>query len=140
MRSVLILLFLLGSLGRGGSDTFVHWRGDYEAARHEAVQTGKRLLLVLVKKPAVGRRLLGAIRDDLALSEKISQRCVAVLVTVYAKARYPIELYYTMKFPAVFLVDAKHEIPLGTPCIGESLGCLRRKLLPKPGTNAEGAL
>ncbi len=129
-RAVRLLLFLLIILQVLGAGAFVHWRGDYEAARGEAVQTRKKLLLLLVKNSENGRKVLAAIGKEADLSRKISQNTVAVIVIADAKARYPIELYYTTKYPTIFLVDAKREIPLGSPCIGNaSLVCLRKKLL-----------
>ncbi|WP_292659164.1 hypothetical protein [Nitratifractor sp.] len=127
MRTWLFLLVVLQGLGAG---TFVHWRGAYEAARAEAVEEGKRLLFLLAGTSDDGRKLLAAIGKDSELTRKISDDYVAVIVIADAKANYPIELYYTTKYPAIFLVDAKREIPLGAPCMGNaSFACLRRKLL-----------
>lgn len=132
MRSVLYLLicFLIVTAGE-----FVHWRGDYEAARREAVEEGKRLLLLLADTPDSGRKLLAAIGKDSELTQRITNGYVAVIVIVHARANYPIELYYTTRFPAIFLMDAKGEIPLTAPCVGkESLACLRRELISQPGS------
>ena len=131
MRSLLCLLICCLTIAAG---EFVHWRGEYEAARLEAVQKGKDLLLLLVKNPENGREVLAAIGKDADLSRGISQNTVAVVIIADTKARYPVELYYTTKFPAVFLVDAKREIPLNAPCIGkESLACLRREIVARSG-------
>jgi len=127
VRSVLSLLFCLLTVTAG---EFVHWRGDYEAARREAVEEGKRLLLLLADTPDNGRKLLAAIGKDPELIRRITNGYVAVIVIADARANYPIELYYTTRFPTIFLVDAKGEIPLNAPCVGkESLACLRRELI-----------
>ncbi len=138
MRSVLCLLFCLLTVAVG---EFVHWRGDYEAARREAVEEGKRLLLLLTDTPDNGRKLLAAIGKDPELIRKITNGYVAVIVIADVRANYPIELYYTTRFPVIFLVDAKGEIPLTDPCVGkESLACLRRELISQSGDSISEGL
>jgi hypothetical protein len=98
-------------------------RGDYRQAHREATEQCKALL-VLLDRPgsAASRRLVTAILRDTDLSSRLEASAVFVLLRAEPGARYPIELYYTTRFPAFFLVDPRRELPIEEPCTGT--GCL----------------
>ena len=101
----------------------LRWRGDYDQAFQEARRSGKDVLLILVKRACPrGRALIRKIGEDRSLSSRLMQAFVPVIVTAGARAAYPIELYYTTRFPALFLVDAATELPRYGGCRGS--GCL----------------
>jgi hypothetical protein len=102
----LIILFVRGEATR------LPIRGEYESARREAIREGKSLLLLLDRPggrqgAAMVRRMLG----DPPLRKLLAERTVVVLITAGTKSRYPIELYYTTRFPALFLIDPLRELP-----------------------------
>ena len=124
LGGILLLTIVWGS-------EMIRWRGDYDQALHEARARGKNLLLILTKPscPACAE-LIRKIAADPALVRPLLRRYVPVIVTVDVRADYPVELYYTTRFPALFLVEALRELPDEGSCRGR--GCytfLRRRLL-----------
>jgi len=113
----------------------VHWRGGYDRALEKARQHGKDLLLVLVRKgSSASRELVRRIGNDPETVRQLGSRFVPVIVVSDRKESYPVELYYTLKFPTLYIVDAKRELPRQAPCIG--MNCaqyLREYLLETAG-------
>lgn len=125
VRPVLFFVIVCAILTAGP----ISWRGEYASARTEARKNHKNLLILLVRSPQNARKLLSRIHSDARLSREISHSFVSVLIVVDSRSRYPIELYYTIRFPALFLVDPTTEIPFSPPCVGNALiGCLQDAL------------
>jgi hypothetical protein len=83
------------------------WRGDYDAAHREAIRTGKCLaVLVTDNHNTTTRDLLARFTTESAATEKLRQSCIGVIVTKDV-SHYPIEMYYTTRFPTLFLVDMR---------------------------------
>ena len=107
----------------GRAEPAVHWRGDYDRALREARQEQKKLLVLLVRPGSrAAGELIRRIQAERELSEQISAKAVSVIVTVSPRARYPIELYYTTHYPALFWVKSATETFLDPPCTGK--GCI----------------
>ena len=113
-----------------GSET-IRWRGDYDQALQEARERGRDLLLILTKPSCpFCAELIRKIAADPVLVHALNRHFIPVIVTADARADYPVELYYTTRFPALFLVEALREVPDEGSCRGR--GCytfLRRRLL-----------
>ena len=83
------------------------WRGDYDTAHREAIRTGKCLaVLVTDNHNTITRDLLARFTTESAATEKLRQSCIGVIVTKDV-SHYPIEMYYTTRFPTLFLVDTR---------------------------------
>ncbi|ADV46806.1 thioredoxin family protein [Nitratifractor salsuginis] len=109
----------------------ISWMGDYAAAHRLALRQHKDLLVVLVKR---GCRecgeLIRRIGVDEPLRQSIEKRYIPVIITADSGARYPIELYYTTRFPTIFFVDAAKETFLAPSCYG--MGCIKRNITTIP--------
>jgi len=102
IRSSLAWLLTATSLVAG-----ISWRGDYDAAHREALKEHKLLAVLLVDAAdPQSQVILRRLQDDASLAP-FASRAVTVLLT-RGVSRYPIELYYTTRFPALFVVDT-HE-------------------------------
>ena len=51
----------------------------------------------------------------------INNTMVPVIVTYEGALSYPIEMYYTTEFPALFFVDSRRETFLREPLYGEDI-------------------
>jgi len=92
--------------------SFMRWHGDYEAAHRVALQLNKPLLVLLLKKNDINSKnvLVDSFMNQEYI-EYINNSFVPVLVTKGQKNSYPIELLYTLEYPAIFFLD-KHELYL----------------------------
>jgi hypothetical protein len=108
----------------------IHWYGHYDTALRAARLAHKPLLVVLVQpRRREGAELIRAVAEDSRLRHAIASRYVAVIVTADTHASYPIELYYTTRYPAVFFSDAGEEIPRGEPCVAPRVfSCLQQRI------------
>jgi len=97
------------------------WRGDYDTARKEAVQHEKALLVLLVKAKEVStHKMLRELFADRPYLKTFQSKSVAVLITYEHGADYPVELYYTTRFPALFIVDEDERFVV-EPLYGEEI-------------------
>ncbi len=82
------------------------WRGNYDHAYREALAQEKPLLVLLVK--ADDPRTQAVLKEVFANQpylQAIRDKMITVLITYGSRVSYPIELYYTTEFPALFIVD-----------------------------------
>ena len=102
MKGVWIVVWLAVGLWAGP----IGWMGDYRAALQRAGDERKPVLILLVEpKCTPCNRLLIRIHRDHGLSEKIERTAVPLLLSAGLRS-YPIEMYYTTAYPALFLIDA----------------------------------
>jgi len=100
----------------------IHWLGDYDKALQIAHQTHKDMMVLLVQRDSL------ASRDTIARNfmnreyiETLDSRFVCAIVTYQSRASYPIELYYSTTFPALFFVSSKDERFLIEPLYGSEI-------------------
>ena len=106
MKLVLVFLALLTTLYA----EHVRWQGDYEKARVQAQQEKKELLVMLIRPEcSVCMKMLRSTFMNQGYISYINENYVAVLITKGQKQSYPIELLYTLEYPALFFLDS-HEI------------------------------
>lgn len=125
MRVFLLLVFLSLFFLRGGEG---RWYGDYERARRTAIEEGKGLLVYLVE-PESGQELIRQVASAPKIRRELFHRYVPVVLLAVSQSRYPIELYYTTQFPAIFFMDPKREVPLHPPIKGLKLVEELRRIL-----------
>ncbi len=92
------------------SASHISWQGDYESAHREALKQNKHLLILLVdKKSEVAGELIQSTFMNQEYIQMINTNFIAVLVTKGQNSSYPIELLYTLEYPALFFLD-KYEL------------------------------
>jgi hypothetical protein len=81
---------------------------SYAKAHTKALKTGKSLVVFLTKKdcPQCNVELAKIIHNE-DISLAISKYAVFVIVRQGQKESYPIEMLYTMQYPALFILDQK---------------------------------
>ena len=84
----------------------ISWYGDFEQARQKAIEERKTLMVLLIKKEcfACDEILSKTFRSD-SVVERVNELFVSVLISEGQKGTYPIEMLYTMEYPAVFFLD-----------------------------------
>ena len=95
---------------------FVHWQGDYASAHRLARKTDKPLLVLITRThDANTSTILRHTFTDQSYVQTINTKTVPVIVYADKRASYPVEMYYTTRFPTLFIVDAKQELFLHAP-------------------------
>ena len=103
----IILALLLTSLSYANH---IHWLGNYDKALDLAQEQNKPLMVLLVKNPCSPCNQI--IKNQLTNKDyldHINEKFISVIVTYEGKLSYPIEMYYSTKFPTLFFVDSKNE-------------------------------
>ncbi len=87
----------------------ISWYGDYESAHREALKQNKHLLVLLVDKSKVVKELIQSTFMNQEYVQLINENFISVLVVKGQNSSYPIELLYTLEYPALFFLD-KYEL------------------------------
>ncbi len=87
----------------------VQWRADFRTAHQEALKTDKTLMVLLLhsKDDAKTQKLLSTLFMDQPYIKQINNSFVAVLLSKDQTNTYPIEMLYTLTYPALFFLDAQ---------------------------------
>jgi len=101
------LLLLLLTLSLVLNASYIKWQSDYEKAHKKALKENKNLLILLVDKPS--SELIKRSFVNQAYVQEINKKFIAVYVMKNQKSSYPIELLYTLEYPALFFLD-KYEL------------------------------
>jgi hypothetical protein len=117
-----VRLFWLWLLPLFVSADFLHWQGDYTQAHTLARTSGKPLLVFVAKaEDARTNEVLRTVFMQHPYIQTLQKKTVAVMVTYEKASSYPIEMYYTTTFPALFLVDPKTELFMRPPLYGTQI-------------------
>ena len=117
MRQLFLMMIGMASLF---SQT-LSWRGNYDKAHQEALHTHKPLLVLVVKAGDINtERVLRDVLMGQPYIEILNRQVVAVMVTYEGRSSYPIEMYYTTEFPALFLVNEQEQF-LHKPIYGHAI-------------------
>ncbi len=110
----------------------IHWMGDYDHAHQTAMKQHKALMVILVKpRRSKAAKLIRNLQGDPTIVSTIHRQFIPLIVTVDTRTQYPIEMYYTTEFPALFFVDPVREIAWGR-CVGAGMmSCVQSFLLGK---------
>ena len=112
---------------------FVHWNGSYQKAHRKAIQTHKPILMLLIRN---GDRLSSEIVKDVMAYQpyvdRLNQMTVPLIVQADSVSAYPSEMFYTTRFPALFLIDWRDEQLLTAPLYGNEISpeMIQQRLLP----------
>lgn len=96
----------------------VQWRGNYDVAHQEALKTNKLLMVLLVEDncPSCNKMLENTLMNQPYI-QKINEKFVSVIAKKGQKESYPLEMLYSMKFPAIFFLN-KEELFVGKNIFG----------------------
>jgi len=101
------------------SASYIRWYGDYEDAHRESLKQNKQLLVLLIEKNSIkAKNLIKNSFMNQSYIDKLNEKFISVIVTKGQKGSYPIELLYTLEYPALFFLD-KHELFLCDPIEGD---------------------
>jgi hypothetical protein len=88
----------------------IKWFWDYEAGLKEAKLKQKNIILLLIKKDSLkAQKIFIDIFQDKDIIKDINRDFICILSIFEGKNSYPIELFYTVEFPALFFVSYKDE-------------------------------
>lgn len=96
----------------------VRWLSDYEKAHIQALKEQKPLMVLLVKKECEAcSKVLTYTFQDQAYIPWINEDFIPVLITKDQRQSYPIEMLYTLTYPAIFFLTPQ-ELFLSDPIFG----------------------
>jgi thioredoxin-related protein len=96
----------------------VQWRANYDTAHQEALKTDKLLMVLLVEDNCPScKKILEITFLNQPYIENINERFVSVIVKKGQQESYPLEMLYSMKYPALFFLD-KEELFVGKNIFG----------------------
>ena len=117
---LLILAAFAGEGENGKREAALHLRGDFDTALAEARQSGKKLLVLLSDphNPETARCVASLRRQ----ASRFDNNAVTVIV-ITGQQNYPVELLYTTRFPALFVLT-NEEVLLEGPvmCTEDAIG------------------
>lgn len=109
-------LLILCSIAFG---EYIAWQNDFDKVLMQAKKEQKEILLLLLKKDCIPcKAIFSDIFSDKEVQERVNQKYLPVAVFFEENNSYPIELFYTQKFPAIFFVSKDDESYLKTPLFG----------------------
>lgn len=115
MRFLFFLSFLVISL----SASHIRWFGDFELAHKEAIKEHKHLMVLLFEKNnSTCQDLIKTTFTNRLYIDEINENYISVVVMKGQKESYPIEMLYTLAYPALFFLD-NEELFVCAPLIGD---------------------
>lgn len=114
MRLLISLFITLLSL----QAEHIRWFGNYDEALTEAIKEQKPMMIFMAEEdcPECSRMLAETLRDQPYIPW-INQRFITILITKGQLQSYPIEMLYTLTYPALFFLTPE-ELFLGDPLVG----------------------
>ena len=113
MRLSLLLLFI--SLHAD----YVKWYFNYDKAHQIALKEDKMLMVLLVNNyPKESNKVIKTTFINQAYISKLDKNFISVIVKKGQKQSYPIEMLYTVVYPALFFLD-KDELFIGESIFGD---------------------
>jgi hypothetical protein len=100
----------------------IRWLGNYDKALEQAHKEHKNLIVYVVKNKCTScNNIIKKYFMKQKYIEHLNKKFVSVIVTYEGKASYPIELFYTTKFPTLFFVNSETESFLYEPLYGNKI-------------------
>lgn len=108
-----IVIFLLLSILLFSQN--ISWQGDYNKALALAKKENKKLIVLIVKRDKLSTKVIKRFNKQKGINNKY------IFYLGLFDTNYPIELYYTTKFPTLFIVEPKNEIFIYKPLYKEEI-------------------
>ncbi|MCW8838491.1 MAG: thioredoxin family protein [Thiovulaceae bacterium] len=115
MKFLLIFLFFVNLLDAN----YILWHYDFDKAHHKAVKEKKLLMaLLLDKKASEYKEMMQEVFINNDYVDEINNNFISVLIIKDQKKTYPVELLYTLDYPALFFLN-NEELFICDPLIGK---------------------
>jgi thioredoxin-related protein len=96
----------------------IRWFGNYDKAHQEALKEKKNLMVLLTTRECLSAQgMLKTTFKDQDYIGHLNKKFVSVIVTQGQKESYPIEMLYTMTYPALFFLNTQ-ELFIGENLMG----------------------
>ena len=113
-KKYLVFLFLICSLYA----EHVKWNNNYDKAHQKALKQNKLLMVLLLKdNKKESLKVIQNSFNNQKYIKKINEKFISVVVIKGQKQSYPIEMLYTMTYPALFFLN-KEELFIGENIFG----------------------
>ena len=97
----------------------ISWHGNFNKAHQQALKENKKLMVLLIKKDCTScKEVIKETFTNQIYINQINADYISVIVTHAQKESYPIEMLYTLTYPALFFLDNK-ELFICKPIRGE---------------------
>ena len=114
-KTLFIIIILFSNLLANN----ISWNSTYNKALQKAHKENKNLFIFIASsKDKKSNEVLKKYFLNQDYIEYINKNFIPVLITVEYKTSYPIELFYTTKFPSIFFASYKDESFLTHPMYG----------------------
>ncbi len=84
---------------------YVQWISTYDMAHEKALREKKSLFVLLVDDYAQAKKINYELFINKEYVKNINESFVSVVINKNQTASYPIELLYTLEYPAMFFLD-----------------------------------
>ncbi len=112
---------------------FVHWSGSYQKAHSKAIRAHKPILMLLIRNgDRLSREIVKDVMTDQPYVDMLNRMTVPLIVQADHVSAYPSEMFYTTRFPTLFLIDWRDEQLLAAPLYGREITpeIIRTQVLP----------
>jgi len=114
MKYILYLILLTLSLSADN----IRWHSNYDTAFTQALKEDKMLMVLMIEEDSLAcYKMLSTTFMNQNYNKKINSLFISILITKGQKDTYPIEMLYTMEYPALFFLD-KNELFVGETIFG----------------------
>ena len=111
----LLVLFLIVSIMYANH---IKWQGNYDKALQQAREQNKVLMVLLIKHNC--QECKDIVKDvfvNKPYIDELNENVIAVIVNIDNKHSFPIEMYWSNKYPTLFFVNSSNEIFIHKPFI-----------------------
>ncbi len=126
MKTITLVVLLINTIYAN----FFHWQSNYNKALQSAKDSNKTLLILVIKKD--DNKTQSIIKEaffNKTYIEHLNKNYIGIIAQYEGKESYPIEIYYTTKFPTLFFVNIKKETFFHKPLYGKEIKSENLKLL-----------
>lgn len=123
IKSLFIILILLG-INPSFADSkissrSIKWYGNYEKALLLAKKQNKPIMLFIRKDQCADcQKMFTTTFLNQDYIKMINEKYISIIATYEGKNDYPIEIFYTLNFPATFFIKSKDQSFIIDPLIG----------------------
>lgn len=117
IKAIYLSLFLIFSLQLQADS--ISWYGNYDKALQASHKQNKNMMILLISsKQKESMKIVKKLFMNKKYVSHLNKNYINILINVDYKTSYPIELFYTTKFPSLFFASHKDESFLIDPIYG----------------------